>query len=62
MERSLVLVKPDAVPRGISGAIIQRFEVEQAQAGGSKDAVDGPRLAERHYAVHKGQTVLRRAD
>ncbi len=53
MERSLVLVKPDAVERGFSGAIISRIEA----AGMKLVAMRMLRLdrftAERHYAVHR---------
>ena len=51
-ERTLVLIKPDAMRRGLAGEILRRFE---ARGLGLKEAklveVDRP-LAEEHYAEH----------
>lgn len=55
MERSLVLVKPDAIERRLSGAIIGRIEAKGMKLIGLKMLhLDRP-LAERHYAVHAGK-------
>lgn len=52
MERSLVLVKPDAVGRGLSGAILARIEKDGLKLMGLKMLLMTKTLAERHYAVH----------
>jgi nucleoside-diphosphate kinase len=55
MERSLVLVKPDAMERELAGAIIARLQGEGLKLIGLKMLhMDRP-LGERHYAVHKGK-------
>lgn len=52
-ERTLVLIKPDAVQRLLVGRLISRFEERGLKIVGLKlVAVDRP-LAERHYAVHR---------
>ncbi len=55
MERTLVLVKPDGVQRGLIGEIIGRFERRGLKIVGLR-LLNVPRaLAERHYAVHQGK-------
>ena len=55
MERTLVILKPDAVQRGLVGAILDRFERRGLQLVGMRlIQIDGP-LAERHYGEHKGK-------
>ncbi len=55
MERTLVLVKPDGVQRGLVGEIIGRFERKGLKVVGLR-LMPVPRdLAERHYAVHAGK-------
>ncbi len=55
MERTLVLVKPDGVQRGLIGEIIARFERRGLKVVGLR-LLDVPReLAERHYAIHAGK-------
>lgn len=55
MQRTLVMVKPDAVHRGLVGRILERFEAKGLKLVALKMAkVDRP-LAERHYAPHKGK-------
>ena len=55
MQRSLVLVKPDAMERGLAGAIIARLQEAGLKLAALKMLhMDRP-LAERHYAVHKGK-------
>lgn len=55
MERTLVLVKPDGVQRGLIGEIVARFERKGLKVVGLR-MLDVPRpLAERHYAVHAGK-------
>lgn len=55
MERTLVIVKPDGVQRGLIGAIIGRFEQRGLRIVGLKLMAVDRSLAERHYAVHNGK-------
>jgi len=55
MERSLVLVKPDAVQRGLSGTIIARLEKLGLRLIAVKMLQADRALARRHYAVHEGK-------
>lgn len=54
-EKSLVLVKPDAMKRHLAGAIINRFEQRGLTAVGMKLIHMDEALAKRHYAVHQGK-------
>lgn len=53
MERTLVLLKPDAVQRRLSGSILTRFEQKGLKIVGMKLVQASPELAARHYDVHK---------
>lgn len=53
MERSLVLVKPDAMKRGLAGVIIGRLQGAGLKLTALKILHMDKALAERHYAVHK---------
>lgn len=55
MERTLVIVKPDAVQRGLIGEILKRFETRGLKMVGLKMMVVSPDLAQQHYAVHEGK-------
>ena len=55
MERTLVMLKPDAVQRGFIGQILARFEAKGFKIVAMKMAVVARDLAERHYAAHKGK-------
>ena len=55
MERSLVLIKPDAVQRALAGQIISRLERKGLKIVAMKMLHMDRDLAERHYAVHKGK-------
>jgi nucleoside-diphosphate kinase len=55
MERTLIILKPDAVQRGLSGEIITRFEKKGLQIVGMKMMRITPELAEKHYEPHKGK-------
>jgi len=55
MERTLVLVKPDGVQRGLMGEIIQRLERRGLKLIGAKFIQVSKDLAETHYAIHKGK-------
>ncbi|MBN1161010.1 MAG: nucleoside-diphosphate kinase [Dehalococcoidales bacterium] len=53
MERSLVLIKPDAMERGLAGAIIGRLQGAGLKLTALRMLQMGKALAERHYAIHK---------
>jgi len=53
MERSLVLIKPDAMQRGLAGAIITRLEKQGLKLVAIKMLHLDKALAQRHYAIHK---------
>ena len=53
MERSLVLIKPDAMHTGLGGAIISRLEKLGLKVVALKMLHMDKALAQRHYAVHK---------
>jgi nucleoside-diphosphate kinase len=55
MERTLILVKPDGVQRGLIGEIIIRFERRGLKLIGMKFMQMSEELARRHYAVHEGR-------
>ena len=55
MERTLVIVKPDGVQRGLIGETILRLERRGLKLVGMKFMQITPELAGRHYAVHKGK-------
>ncbi|MGO8906481.1 MAG: nucleoside-diphosphate kinase [Solirubrobacteraceae bacterium] len=52
MERTLILVKPDAFARGLTGEIISRFERKGLQIVALRHLTVTTELAERHYAEH----------
>lgn len=58
MERSLVLIKPDAMERGLAGAIIGRLQGAGLKLIGLKMLHLDKALAEKHYAVHKGKSFF----
>jgi len=53
MERTLILVKPDAFARGLTGEIIRRFETKGLGIVAMKHMLVDRDLAERHYAEHR---------
>lgn len=55
MERSLVLIKPDAVQRGLIGEIITHIERTGLKLVAMKMIHMNEELAGRHYAIHKGK-------
>ncbi len=55
MQRTLILLKPDAVQRRLVGEIVGRFERKGLRLVGLKFVRATRELAERHYAVHKGK-------
>jgi nucleoside-diphosphate kinase len=50
-----VIIKPDAVQRGLAGKIIHRFERRGLRIAGMKLIHIDEALAQRHYAVHEGK-------
>lgn len=55
MERTLVLVKPDGVQRGLVGEVISRLERRGLRLVAAKFMSVSQELAETHYAIHKGK-------
>ena len=55
MERTLVIIKPDAVQRQLIGAVISRLENRGLKIVGMKMLQMGQDLARRHYAIHEGK-------
>lgn len=55
MERSLVIIKPDGVQRGLNGEIISRLERRGLRLAAMKFMRISPELAAQHYAVHQGK-------
>ena len=55
MEKTLVLVKPDAVQRGLIGEVISRLERRGLRLLAAKFIQVSQELAETHYAIHKGK-------
>ncbi len=55
MERTLIILKPDAVQRRLVGRILQRFEDKGIAVAAMKLMRITRDLAERHYAPHKGK-------
>jgi nucleoside-diphosphate kinase len=53
MERSLVLIKPDAIQRGLAGTIISRLEKRGLRIAAMKLIHMDKALAQRHYGIHK---------
>lgn len=59
MERSLILIKPDGVQRGLIGEIIGRFERRGLRVIGLKLMRVPTTLAKRHYHEHVGKTFYK---
>jgi nucleoside-diphosphate kinase len=55
MDRTLILVKPDAFARGLTGEIIARFENKGLSIVALKHMTVDADLAKRHYAEHDGK-------
>jgi nucleoside-diphosphate kinase len=55
MERTLIIVKPEGVQRGLIGNVLARFEQRGLTIVGLKLLQITPELAENHYGVHKGK-------
>ncbi|MBP26755.1 MAG: nucleoside-diphosphate kinase [Planctomycetaceae bacterium] len=55
METTLIILKPDAVQRGLMGRILSRFEDKGIQVVGAKFMQISGDLAARHYESHQGK-------
>ncbi len=55
VERSLIILKPDAVQRGLVGTIVSRLEQRGLKIIGLKLVHMDESLARRHYAEHEGK-------
>ena len=55
LERTLLLIKPDGVRRGVVGEIVARFERKGLKLLAMKMLRVTPELAQRHYAEHEGK-------
>jgi len=55
MERTLILVKPDAFARNLTGEIIARFERKGLRLAALQQLTMPREQAERHYAEHEGK-------
>lgn len=52
MERTLIILKPDAIQRGLAGKILQRFEEKGLKIAASRFRKLEESLLEKHYAAH----------
>ena len=59
MEKSLVLIKPDGVQRGLAGKIISRFERRGLKIVAMKMIWMDDELANKHYAIHKSKPFFK---
>jgi len=55
MDRTLIILKPDSLQRGLVGKILTRFEEKGLQIVGMKLLTITQDLAAKHYAPHKGK-------
>lgn len=55
MERTLIIIKPDGVQRGLIGPILTRLERRGLRFAALKLMQITPEVAARHYAVHVGK-------
>jgi len=55
MDRTLILVKPDAFARNLTGEIVARFERKGLRIAALKQMVVTEELAKQHYAEHDGK-------
>jgi nucleoside-diphosphate kinase len=55
VDRTLILVKPDAFERGLTGEIIARFERKGLKIVAMQHMTMGEAMARQHYAEHEGK-------
>ena len=58
MERTLIIVKPDAVQRGLTGEVIRRLEQRGLRIIGMKLMQVSDELARQHYGEHEGKSFF----
>ena len=58
-ERTLIIIKPDGVQRGLVGEIINRFEKKGLKIIAMKLVSVSKELAEKHYGIHKGKSFFK---
>jgi nucleoside-diphosphate kinase len=58
IERTFVMLKPDAIQRGLMGEIVERLEARGFKPVAMKLMHIPKELAERHYAEHKGKSFF----
>ena len=56
MERTLIILKPDAIQRGLMGAILARFEAKGLKVVAARFSRLSPSLLEKHYEAHKSRS------
>src|SRR3989338_3344617 len=59
IEKSLVIIKPDGVERGLVGEIIKRFENTGLKLVGMKMVWVDKKFAEKHYSAHKSKPFFK---
>jgi nucleoside-diphosphate kinase len=60
VERTLIIIKPDGVQRGLIGPIISRLEARGLKIVAMKLMQISPDLARRHYAIHEGKPFFQK--
>lgn len=55
IEQTFVMIKPDAVQRGLVGEIVARFERKGLKIKAMRLEMADPKVVERHYEVHKAR-------
>lgn len=60
VNQTLVIVKPDAVERGLVGEIVARLEAKQLRVAAADLRLIDEATARRHYAEHEGQAYFDR--
>jgi nucleoside-diphosphate kinase len=58
MERTLIIIKPDALQRGIAGDIIHRFEKIGLKIVGCKMFIPNEELLNKHYPVDREDFII----
>jgi nucleoside-diphosphate kinase len=56
LESTFVMIKPDAVQRGLVGAIVQRFEQKGLKIRAMRLEVPAKQTLEKHYEIHKARS------
>lgn len=59
MERTLVLIKPDAMQRGLAGEVVSRLERRGLKIVAVRMLKVSPALAKKHYAEHEGKPFFK---